>query len=604
VPPVLSSQHLLVIAIGVTLCLGLLHLSYARRRPDPQRWVALWALFATLYQAARWVQLAASEPGVAVAAARVYTAASPLLIASLVAYGCALGGRRVSRGRALGFAGANLALALAALATPWLVTGGSYTAHDLFGRPYHGASFGPALLVLAAYIVAALGWLGRELRPSRELTRGERRVLLGCLAAYGALGLSSAASALELWAYPGLAEYGPVVMALGLSALQIHRRRRLEGGLASLVEARTAELAASEARYRELMENAPVGVFTCDAAGRLTLANARLLAIAGAPSLEAALGGNLLEAPRAVESGLAASLRRCLEGGETVHTEHRAVSHWGKSVDLRLVAAPLYDAAGVQQGALGLVEDVSERRELEERLRRSQKLEAVGELAVGIARQIDEPMALARANLAALREQWDALRKALLARAGGAGLAGRLAECEALIEESIEGIQRTIAIAGDMREFASGSRQRRGIDLNVLVAEAVRSVGHELRGEVRLEERYGALPLVMGAAGQLRQVFVNLIVNALQAVGEAGRVEVETAVEGRRALVRVRDDGVGIAPEHRDRLFDPFFTTKPAGEGTGLGLYVSHEIVRAHGGEIAIVSAPGRGACFEVRLPL
>jgi two-component system, NtrC family, sensor kinase len=75
-------------------------------------------------------------------------------------------------------------------------------------------------------------------------------------------------------------------------------------------------------------------------------------------------------------------------------------------------------------------------------------------------------------------------------------------------------------------------------------------------------------------------------------------------VDDAHAVVRVRDDGAGILPEHRDRLFDPFFTTKPAGEGTGLGLYISHQIVRGHGGEIAVTSAPGRGATFEVRLPL
>jgi signal transduction histidine kinase len=109
---------------------------------------------------------------------------------------------------------------------------------------------------------------------------------------------------------------------------------------------------------------------------------------------------------------------------------------------------------------------------------------------------------------------------------------------------------------------------------------------------------------VWGSAGQLRQVFVNLLVNALQAVGQVGTVRVETALDGARAVVRVRDDGAGILPEHRDRLFDPFFTTKPAGEGTGLGLYVSHEIVRGHGGEIQVISRPAQGATFEVRLPL
>jgi signal transduction histidine kinase len=124
------------------------------------------------------------------------------------------------------------------------------------------------------------------------------------------------------------------------------------------------------------------------------------------------------------------------------------------------------------------------------------------------------------------------------------------------------------------------------------------------QGATRLEESYGDVPAVWASAGQLSQVFVNLLVNALQSAGQVGTVKVETLLEGDCALVRVSDDGGGIAPEHRDRLFDPFFTTKPAGEGTGLGLYVSHEIVRGHGGEIVVNSTPGEGATFEVRLPV
>jgi two-component system NtrC family sensor kinase len=102
----------------------------------------------------------------------------------------------------------------------------------------------------------------------------------------------------------------------------------------------------------------------------------------------------------------------------------------------------------------------------------------------------------------------------------------------------------------------------------------------------------------------LRQVVVNLIVNAIHATGAAGSVRVATERRGRQALLSVEDDGPGILPEIRARLFEPFFTTKPVGQGTGLGLYVSYEIVRSHGGEIRVDSEPGRGSRFEVRLPL
>ena len=120
---------------------------------------------------------------------------------------------------------------------------------------------------------------------------------------------------------------------------------------------------------------------------------------------------------------------------------------------------------------------------------------------------------------------------------------------------------------------------------------------------IEIVARYGGLPAIEGNPGQLQQVFLNLLVNAMQAVGASGRVEVESSVAGAGVRVRVRDDGIGIAPEDRERLFVPFFTTKPAGEGTGLGLFLSYQIVQRHRGEIHVTSTPKRGTTFEVWLP-
>ena len=127
---------------------------------------------------------------------------------------------------------------------------------------------------------------------------------------------------------------------------------------------------------------------------------------------------------------------------------------------------------------------------------------------------------------------------------------------------------------------------------------------HQAGQRARIDREFGEVPRVRGSSNQLHQVFLNLLVNAMQAVGERGSIRLETTVAGDVAVVRVRDDGPGIGDEVMERLFEPFFTTKPVGEGTGLGLYVSYEIIRNHGGEIRVESTEGAGATFEVRLPI
>jgi signal transduction histidine kinase len=259
---------------------------------------------------------------------------------------------------------------------------------------------------------------------------------------------------------------------------------------------------------------------------------------------------------------------------------------------------PVLTLVGAQLGR------AAERAALEERLRQVQKLEAIAQLAAGLAHEINNPMAYVRTNLNVLRSDWDELRKELEAQGDGAR-ADRLAECDDLLAESAEGVDRTIAIVRDVRDLAHGAHApSEPLDFDDVVDEALRVASAQAPPGVRFERVRGELPPLSGSAGRLRQVVLNLVVNAIHAVGAQGVVRVETAQRGRQALLRVEDDGPGIEPHVRARLFEPFFTTKPVGQGTGLGLYVSYEIVRAHGGEIRVDSEPGRGSRFEVRLPM
>jgi signal transduction histidine kinase len=252
---------------------------------------------------------------------------------------------------------------------------------------------------------------------------------------------------------------------------------------------------------------------------------------------------------------------------------------------------------------------VAERESIQERLQQSQKMEAVGRLAAGLAHEINNPMSYVRSNLHSLQQEWSRLHSKLQP-ASQLG-EDHLADCEELIEESLEGVERTISIVRDMQELShsGGSDRSRWelADLSELLAGACRITSARAAGRIRFEHVHGEVPPCRCSPNQLRQVFVNLIVNAIYAIGETGRegtIRLTTSLEDGHVVARVQDDGPGMSEETRERLFDPFFTTKPVGEGTGLGLSVSYEIVRSHGGEIRVHSEPGAGATFEVRLPI
>jgi signal transduction histidine kinase len=286
----------------------------------------------------------------------------------------------------------------------------------------------------------------------------------------------------------------------------------------------------------------------------------------------------------------------------------------GAAFPVLVSTSVLLDREGKPSGSAAVIRDQREVVGLRERLMLSGRMAAVGQLAAGVAHEINNPVAYVRANLVMLRQHWERLRDLPVPPASEAPDARgkREAELQAvfeegleLIDESLEGVTRTAAIVRGIREFSHAGRAvREPVNLNDLVDSAHRMAGPRLRQTANVSLDYGDLPPLICSAREIQQVILNLLMNAADATGESGSIWISTRREGDYIRLAVRDDGSGIERDALDRIFDPFFTTKDVGEGTGLGLSISYEIVNRHGGEITVESRPGKGTVFRVLLPI
>ncbi|WP_233580171.1 MULTISPECIES: ATP-binding protein [Luteimonas] len=261
----------------------------------------------------------------------------------------------------------------------------------------------------------------------------------------------------------------------------------------------------------------------------------------------------------------------------------------------------------------------------QEQLLQSEKLASIGQLAAGVAHEINNPIGYVHSNLGSLQEYVgnlfaliDVYERAMRAhdplsmRAEIDDTRERLdvdfisRDLPQLLTESRQGIERVTAIVRDLRDFSRSDREHawRLADLHAGLDSTINIVWNELRYKARLEKDYGTLPMIECLQSELNQVFMNLLLNAGQAIDGEGVISVRTGHEPGQVWVEIGDTGNGIPPEVLQRIFDPFFTTKPVGKGTGLGLSISYGIVAKHHGRIEVESTPQAGSRFRVILPV
>lgn len=420
----------------------------------------------------------------------------------------------------------------------------------------------------------------------------------------------------------------------------IDQRAELE----RLVLLRTNELAATARELERFVAAAPYGVaYTAD--GKVQRVNAAMAHLFGyTPAEMLGMSGRDLYLSDEDYAGLGGQARAQFSKGEPLQLEMRMRHAEGRAI-WNQIDAHTADVEDSQRGTWWMVQDRTEIRhaqeELETRLHelsvlnakledaqnqllQQDKMASIGQLAAGVAHEINNPVGFVSSNLKTLRQYASGLLalsgayEAARLAPGDAALASALdrkrREVEVdylvddlpqLLDECDDGLDRVKRIVLDLKGFSRVDHvDWQEADLNVGLQSTLNVVRHEVKNKADIKTQLPQLPLVTCLAGQLNQVFMNLIVNAAQAIGDLGTITVSSGVQDHWVWMQVTDTGCGISEAAQRRIFEPFYTTKEVGKGTGLGLSLSFSIVQKHGGNIQVHSAPGQGSAFRVWVPV
>lgn len=406
-----------------------------------------------------------------------------------------------------------------------------------------------------------------------------------------------------------------------------------------------------------IVENVPVMIFVKDAARlRFVRVNKAEEQVLGLTRQQLIGRGDHDFFPKDEADFFTGNDRKVLESGELLDIPEESILTSKGMLILHTKKIPLLDDQGRPQYLLGISEDITERKRAEQELRdtnrrleesvraereamislkeahsrlvQAEKLASLGQLVAGVAHEINNPLAFVTNNVVVLQRDFAEIKALMnlyqsgddILKAGSPEVAAQIRELAERIDlpytlenlaetltRSREGLKRIQQIVHDLRDFsrqeAVGDVQE-GVDFNIGVESTVNIVrGRARAAKVELEADLGPLPEIACYPAKLNQVVLNLVVNAIDACPDGGKVTIRTRAINGGVELAIADTGCGIPAEIRDKIFDPFFTTKPPGQGTGLGLSICHGIVADHGGTIRAESTQGKGATFFVWLP-
>ncbi|NUQ74531.1 MAG: response regulator [Polyangiaceae bacterium] len=381
-----------------------------------------------------------------------------------------------------------------------------------------------------------------------------------------------------------------------------------EGGWGADISA----LQQSEERLRTLVTESPIGILLYDADGRpieINPASMRMFGVVGIEQIP-----NLFESLRLFpEASVTEQARDRLRRGGTVRHAFPVDFEWGVKelhfpptsrrgvIYVDLCITPLgVRKGGKPTGFLAQVQDITDRRLAEARLFVADRMASLGTMAAGVAHEINNPLSYVMANVSHVSTE-------LGRRSADAPEVYR--DVIEALDEALVGVDRIRRIVADLKTFSRPDDDGAvTLDVRRVLDSCVNMAQNEIRHRAKLVKEYVVTPPVRGSDARLAQVFLNLLVNAAQAIpmGHANENEIRLKTSVRQAGrvdIEVSDTGPGIPPELLPKIFDPFFTTKPVGEGTGLGLSICHAIVKALGGEILVDTAVGKGTTIKVSIP-
>jgi two-component system cell cycle sensor histidine kinase/response regulator CckA len=603
--PALAVGDFAITLVAVMVAVYEVALLFMRGRRHGHGWAAGIALGAAVYSATAGVQYVTHDPALVVTLVRIQFVSFLGIALCLVGFAEEATDRRFPLPRRA-FAGACGVLAVVALHTDAIV---APTVHPLVLSLHAGPVLVPVMAPLTDlfFVLLLLVSAGAIVQLVRHAGHPHERMAYGfAMACWLSASVMDATITLGVFPNPPmyLLEYGFFLVAASFMAVDVVRY----GTLLRASERARADLDHS---FRTLIEGLPLIVLVVRGE-RILHANPAAVRSLGLPDPAVVTGHSLPQLLHPDDTRAAAE--------HLAAAEARTGS--GRIWEARFLRPDRADATGVvvaeltavavtyeRQPAVAILAlDVTEQRLLTARMMGADRMVAVGTLAAGVAHEINNPMTYVVTNL----ETAQYALRSLAARPlvpGTPSAEEIVAEVADALAEARDGALRVRRIVRDLTMLSRGDGgEIAPVQVEDVLQSAQQVALSEIRYRARLVFEAGPLPPVLGDAARLGQVFLNLLINAAQAIPrgnvEGNEIRVRTSTDERgRASIEIRDTGSGIPDAHRVRVFDPFFTTKPPGQGTGLGLSMCQSIVLAHGGEISFESAPGVGTTFRVVLP-